>query len=59
MKDRKHVESPEVEIIHPSYQPSRAELREELRVDVTFEEVVAACLRPMKIRYVMPQKRKR
>lgn len=50
---------PEVEIIHPSYQPSRAELRKDLRVDATFEKVVAASLRPMKIRSVLPPKRKR
>ena len=49
----------EVELTHHSYQPSRAELREDHRVDVTFEEVVEAVLRPVKIRYVTPTKRKR
>ena len=49
----------EVELAHSSYQPPRAELREDHRVDATFEEIVEACLRPVKIRYVMPRKRKR
>ena len=49
----------EVELPHHTYQPSRAELREDHSVDATFEEVVEAVLRPVKIRYVQPEKRKR
>ena len=49
----------EVEIIHPSYQPSAAELREDLRINATFEEAVKALVRPVKIRYVLPKKRQR
>ena len=48
----------EVELPHYSYQPSRAELHEDHRVDATFERVVAACLKPVKIRYVKPTKSK-
>ncbi len=59
MKTRKIPPTPrEVEIIHPSYQPSAAELREDISVDATFEEVVAACLQPVRIRYVMPEKKR-
>ena len=49
----------EVELPHYTYQPSHAELREAHRVDATFEEVVAACLKPVNIRYVRPRGRKR
>ena len=41
-----------LELVHPSYQPSKAELEEDLRVDATFEEAVQALVRPVKIRYV-------
>ena len=47
----------EVELPHHTYQPSRAELREDHSVDATFEEVVEAVLHPVKIRYVKPEKR--
>ena len=41
-----------VEIVDPSYQPSRAELREDARVDATFDEAIEALTRPVKIQYV-------
>ena len=56
---RNQSEPREIKLVHPSYQPSKAELEEDLRVDATFEETVAACLKPVRIRYVMPAKRKR
>ena len=52
----KGSETGEVELAHHCYQPSRAELREDHRVDATFDEIVEACLRPVKIRYVNPRK---
>ena len=58
MKEQKQPKPREIEIPHHTYQPSRAELREDHRVDATFEEVVAACLKPVKITYVKPSKRK-
>ena len=42
MKSRPKPSPREIEIVHPSYQPSRAELREDLRLDATFEELTAA-----------------
>ena len=39
-----------------SYQPSRAELREELQLKGTFEEVLTALVRPVKLGKVMPAK---
>lgn len=42
----------EVEIVKPDYQPSAAELAEDVRVDATFDEAVAALTKPVNIRYV-------
>lgn len=47
-----------VQFPHHSYQLSKAELRQEHRVDASFEEVAAACLRPEQVTYVKPQKHK-
>ena len=47
-----------IELPHHSYQPSVAELNEDMRVDATFEELVKAVLQPARIRYVTPRKRK-
>ena len=48
----------EMKLIHPSYQPSKVELEEDLRVDATFEEPFAVCLKPVRIRCVIAAKRK-
>ena len=42
----------EVEVVHPSYQPSREELNEDMRVDATFEEAVQALAQPVRLRYI-------
>ena len=44
--------SREVEVAHSSYQPSRTELNEDMRVEATFEEAVQALARPARVRYV-------
>ena len=49
----------EVELPHPSYQPSKAELEEDLRVDATFEEAVQALAQPVKVRYMKYPRRQR
>lgn len=41
----------DVEVVHPSYQPSRAKLNEDMRVDATFEEAARALARPARIRH--------
>ena len=41
-----------VEIVSPSYQPSKAELEEDMRVNATFEEAVDALTMPVNIRYI-------
>ena len=43
---------PTVEIVNPRYQPSKAELEADLRVNATFEESVKALTRPVNIRYI-------
>ena len=47
-----------VELPHYSYRPSVVALNEDIRVDASFKELVKAVLQPVKIRYVMPRKRK-
>ena len=44
--------SQDVEIVRPDYQPSKAELEEDMRVDATPEEAVDALTRPVRIRYI-------
>ena len=46
-----------VEVPDPSYQPSRSELREDLRLKGTFADAVKALVRPVKVRKVMPGRR--
>ena len=41
-----------VEIARSDYQPSKAELNEDVRVNATFEEAVDAITKPVSIRYV-------
>ena len=48
----------EVNLVHPSYQPSKAELEEDLRVNATFEDLTAAVIRPVRICYVDRPKRR-
>ena len=48
----------EVEIVRPDYQPSKAELEANTRVDATFEEAVQALLQPVRIRYIKRPKRR-
>ena len=47
----------EVEIVHPDYQPSTAELEADTRVDATFEEAVQALVSPVRINYIQRPKR--
>ena len=47
-----------VEIIHQSYQPSKAELEADARIKgVTFKQAIAALVRPVRIRRVRPRPR--
>ena len=58
MRDGKRSAPREVEIVHERYQPSKPELKEDLRVDAMFGEAVAALARPVRIQPgVRPQRR--
>lgn len=59
MKQHQKPDPQEIELIDPSYQPSKAELQEDLSIDATFEELSKAVVAPAKVRYVMPSKRTR
>ena len=50
------IEKPTVKLIHSSYQPSKAELNEDLRVPVTFEKAVKSLVSPVKIEFVKSPK---
>ena len=43
---------PIVDVVSPNYQPSKAELDEDTRVDATFDEAVDALAKSVRIRYV-------
>ena len=45
-------ERPVVEVVKPSYQPSKADLEADLRVPATFKDAIKALVRPVKIRYI-------
>ena len=45
----------EIELVHPSYQPSRAQLWKDLRMESTwdhFGRAAKALVRPVKVRYI-------
>ena len=48
---RKKLESRTVRLIHHSYQPSKAELEQDHRVDATFEEFAKAVTRTVKVEF--------
>ena len=52
-KEAKQTQPRTVDVVDPSYQPSRAELREDLRINATFEELAKAVAQPVK-----PQKKR-
>ncbi len=52
MTSKREPEPPEVEIVRNTYQPSKAELEEDQRVDATFEEAVDALAKPVRIRHI-------
>ncbi|MCY4596806.1 MAG: hypothetical protein OXC19_18655 [Bryobacterales bacterium] len=54
----KPPDPPVVDLIAPSYQPNAKELREDLRINATMEELGKAVTRTVKVRYVKPRKRR-
>ena len=52
-------EIPTVRTVDASYQPSKAELEEDLRVGATFEEALKAVTRTVKVEYYEPGRKPR
>lgn len=50
----KKPDKPVVKAKHPSYQPSKAELNEYMRVDASPEDVARAVGRQVEVRYSRP-----
>ena len=48
----------EVEVPHPSYQPTAKDLSADLRLNGTFEDAIKALVRPVRVRKVMPKRAK-
>lgn len=48
----KETNRPTVDIVHPSYQPSAAELREDLRIDTTFDQLADTLGSEVEVNYV-------
>ncbi len=46
------IPKPTVELVKSDYQPTKAELEEDIRMDVTFEEAVKVLTQPVKIRWI-------
>ena len=45
-----------IEVVHQSYQPSKAELEADLRIKGTFQQAIQALVRPVRLRRVMPKR---
>jgi hypothetical protein len=58
MKKPKYPEPREVEVPHPSYQPTAKELRDDLRLKGTFKDAIKALVSPAKIHRVMPNRKR-
>lgn len=58
-KQQRKTRRPVVNVPDPSYQPSRAQLREDQRIDATFDQAVGALTRQVKVKYVKPKTKKR
>ena len=50
---------PMVTVVSPDYQPSKAELDKDTRVDATFDEALDALTKPVRLRYVKRPKARR
>ena len=50
-------EKKKVEVVRPDYQPTEAEKREDMRVDLNFEELTKAVLNPVDVEQTDKPKR--
>ena len=60
MSQQTDSEVPVIDLAHPSYQPSKAELEEpiEFPADTTPEDLARAVMRPVTVRYTDPKPRR-
>lgn len=59
-KKKTTTKRPVVRVPDPSYQPSRAQLRQDQRIKgATFDQAVGALTKTVKVKYVKPQKKRR
>jgi len=56
---KQKIKHREVNLIDSKYQPSTAELKEDRRIDVTFEDLARLVATPVKVRYVKPERKTR
>ncbi len=56
MEKRKETKGDTVEVARSSYQPSKAELEEDMRVDMSFEELAKATVCTVNVRQVVRPK---
>ena len=56
-KRKRKTKRPVVTVVHPSYQPAVSELREDQRIDATFDQAVESLTRPVTVNYIKPQKK--
>ena len=58
MTKKTSTKRPVVRVPDPSYQPSRAQLRQDQRIKgATFDQAVGALTRQVKVKYVKPKKK--
>ena len=56
---KKSETKPVVKLAKSSYQPSKAELEEEVQIDASFQELTRAVVQDVKLKFVAKPKRKR
>ena len=56
---REKTDTPTVRLISHNYQPSRAELEEDLRIDASLEELGKAVTRTVRLEFHKPQRSSR
>ena len=56
-KKQQTTKRPVVAVPDPSYQPKRARLPQDQRIDATFGQLVDALTKPVKVKYVKPKKK--
>ena len=58
MKDPPSKKPRTVEIVRSDYQPSKAELEEDVSIDTSFEDLARVVTEPVKIKYIPRPKKK-